>query len=243
MGHSMDNSMEKAAFYPQAGVAVTCRSFSEYEAMFSLEEDLLSRGPILDVAGGASSFTADANARGLACVAADPRYALLPEVLHEESMKEIAVSTEKLSTLRERFDWSYYGSLEAHRANREASLVRFSEHYRREQGRGTYVSASLPSLPFPDETFSLALCSHFLFLYEEQFPVSFHLEAVKELYRVVRPGGEVRMYPLHSLRWARYPALGELVEALEREGACVRELPSGLPFIPGSTQLFSVKKP
>jgi SAM-dependent methyltransferase len=238
----MENRMEKEAFYPQAGVAVTCRSFREYEAMFSLEESALRLGPILDVAGGASSFTAEANARGLSCTAADPRYALTPDALYAQSSEEIEVSTAKLAKLQDRYDWSYYGSLEAHRANREASLSRFIEHYRGEGAHNTYAAASLPDMPFADESFGLVLCSHFLFLYEEQFPLRFHIDAVKELYRVVRPGGEARIYPLHSFQFAKYPGLGELVEALEREGAIVEELPSKLPFIPGSGTLLRVAK-
>lgn len=229
-------------FYPQVGVAVTCRSFREYGAMFDVEEDLLRRGPILDVAAGASSFTAEASERGHACTAVDPRYALAPDALVAESAEEIAVSTAKLKKLQEVYDWTYYGSIEAHRANREASLERFADHYRRNEEHRSYVSGTLPHLPFAKDSFALVLCSHFLFLYEEQFSVDFHREALLELYRVVKPGGELRVYPIRSLRFAEYRSLGELIRELERIGASVDRLPSRLPFIPGSTQLLRVRK-
>ena len=60
--------------YPQTGVAVSCRSYREYMAMFALTEADLRRGAALDVAGGASSFTAALHARGIEAFAADPFY-------------------------------------------------------------------------------------------------------------------------------------------------------------------------
>lgn len=236
-------NQESNRHYPQAGVAVTCRSYREYAAMFALDEAALARGPVLDAAGGASSFAAEAAERGLDVKAADPRYALPADALYAESAREIETSTGKLAKLRESFDWTFYGSLDAHRAGREASLERFIRHYRENGTHGVYVPASLPSLPFADGTFALALCSHFLFLYEEQFDAAFHTAALRELYRVLAPGGELRVYPLASLRFARYGAMSEIESALSSWGAVVDELPSRLPFIPGSTHLLCVRKP
>ncbi|MGU3470569.1 hypothetical protein ACLBWT_05325 [Paenibacillus sp. D51F] len=58
--------------YGQQGVAVTCRSLEEYMAMFGLSEEDLAVGEIADVAGGASSFAADAAAPGYRAAAFDP---------------------------------------------------------------------------------------------------------------------------------------------------------------------------
>jgi SAM-dependent methyltransferase len=250
---SRDNEMkqgqesigEKEPFYPQTGVAVTCRSFREYEAMFALAGGAPATGPTLDVAGGASSFAAEARSRGAEVVSADPRYVKSAETLYAESLEEIATSAAKLERAKDRFDWSYYGSIEAHRANRENSLERFIADYRAEtaSGSGAYVAASLPKLPFEDDAFALTLCSHFLFLYEEQFSYEFHRDALKELYRVTRPGGELRVYPLYTLRHERYPGLDDLMRELGDAGADVLLLPSRLPFISGSTQLLRIGKP
>lgn len=238
-----NNDEQRQAYYPQTGVAVTCRSFAEYVAMFALEDAELRRGPVLDAAGGASSFAAEARARGIRAAAADPRYALSPAELYEQSVEEIAASTAKIEKLKEAFDWTFYGSVEAHRANRERSLEAFRANYDGPEGRSTYRAAALPALPFDDESFALVLCSHFLFLYEEQFSYDFHRAAVKELYRLVAPGGELRIYPLHSLRFAQYERLDELLAELEAMGAVAETLPSRLPFIPGSTRLLRVGKP
>jgi len=64
----------------------------------------------------------------------------------------------------------------------------------KEQAR--YVTAQLPSLPFEDHAFEIAVCSHFLFLYSEQLGAPFHEAAIKELCRVAR---EVRIFPLLAL--------------------------------------------
>jgi hypothetical protein len=64
--------MEKNNFYEQLGVAMTCRSFAEYERMFDLVKSDLQKGSILDIASGASSFTAMARRHGYEAFAVDP---------------------------------------------------------------------------------------------------------------------------------------------------------------------------
>ncbi|WP_225446387.1 class I SAM-dependent methyltransferase [Paenibacillus rhizovicinus] len=220
--------------YEQVGVAVTCRSFEEYVRMFDLREQRLE-GRILDIAGGASSFTADAVAGGLDAYAADPRYALDYEVLIREATEEIAVSAAKIAKLADKFDFSYYGSVDNHRANREASLLRFEAHFGQPEERAKrYTAASLPHLPLESDSFDIVLCSHFLFLYEDQFDYSFHRDAILEMMRVCKPGGTVRIYPVMSLRWTPYAHMDELLEAIRGAGGSPGFFTSKLPFIPGS---------
>ncbi|MFC5651504.1 class I SAM-dependent methyltransferase [Paenibacillus solisilvae] len=221
--------------YEQTGVAVTCRSFEEYVRMFDLQEHELSAGYILDIAAGASSFTADAAIRGLEAFAIDPRYAMEPDQLICDAEAEIAVSTSKLEKLADQLDLSYYGDLIKHRAGREASLTRFSAHFRNEEERNLrYQAGSLPRLPVADGQFSLILCSHFLFLYEEQFDYSFHLAAIIEMMRVCKPGGCIRIYPIMSLQWEPYRFLDRLIQDIEKNGGTTGFFKSKLPFIPRS---------
>ncbi|SEO24120.1 class I SAM-dependent methyltransferase [Paenibacillus sp. OV219] len=226
-------SMSKG--YPQAGVAVTCRSFKEYVLLFDLNEADLHSGKLLDIAAGASSFTADACARGIDAYAVDPRYAKPHEQLVSEAREEIDVSTTKLISLGNKYDLSYYGSFEQHRAGRIASLDAFAEHHDREEERTKrYQAGSLPTLPYGDGEFGLVLCSHFLFLYEDQFDYEFHLRAVMEMLRVCKPGGMVRIYPMISLRWEPYSELERLRADLSKNGVVTGLFRSKLPFIPGS---------
>jgi SAM-dependent methyltransferase len=228
--------------YEQVGVAMTCRSFIEYEKMFTLGELKQQVGPILDVAGGASSFVAEACSRGLKAQAVDPLYEMNAEAIFTHGAQEIETSTEKLARLGNAFDWTFYGSLNNHKQMRVDSLRRFVEDYRISAYTGRYTSARLPDLPFETGKFSLVLCSHFLFLYHDQFDYTFHLQAVQELLRVCRTGGEVRIYPLRSLQWVRYPHLETLITALEEQGAKTQLMNSELPFIPGSSELLCITK-
>lgn len=221
---------------------MTCRGYAEYERMFDLSEPVLRRGKVLDVAAGASSFAAEARGKGIDIACADPRYALSVEQIGAEGLAEIEASTDKLARLAHRFDWSYYGSLERHKAGRLASLQLFLEDYAEPLARERYKSDFLPNLSFADDAFSLVLCSHFLFLYREQFDDAFHRAALKELLRVCRPGGEVRVYPLLALNWEPYPRLAELMAHIESLGGTCALRKSGLPFIPGSTEMLCIGK-
>jgi ubiquinone/menaquinone biosynthesis C-methylase UbiE len=235
--------MEKKDVYEQVGVAMTCRSYEEYVRMFDLNEAQLQGKHILDVAGGASSFTAEAGKKGMRTTAADPLYAYSAGAIGEHGIREIETSTAKLANLQERFIWDYYGDIDRHRAGREKSMQLFLKDYAAQDAASRYYAASLPNLPFEDDMFDLTLCSHFLFLYEEQFDYAFHLAAVNELLRVCRPGGEVNIYPLVNFQYYQYPYLEQLVEDVSRGGAVAEFKPSYLPFLPNSTQLFQIRKP
>jgi len=226
--------------YEQVGVAMTCRGYEEYVRMFDLSETDLAKGMVLDVAAGASSFTAELNNRGYKAKAIDPRYARSVQEWIEEASGEIAVSTSKIVKLAESFDWSYYGSPEQHRAGREASLARFSEHLSTAAGKECYRAASLPELPFDSGTFSTVLCSHFLFLYADQFDFEFHRQSVLELMRVCQSGGAVRIYPIYSLRWEPYPGMEQLLQAIKEHGGKPEIRSSKLPFIPSSNDYLHI---
>ncbi|MFF2888823.1 class I SAM-dependent methyltransferase [Paenibacillus sp. NPDC057967] len=227
-------------FYEQVGVAMTCRGFEEYRAMFQLTDHELAAGPILDVAGGGSSFTAEARRKGYDAMAVDPRYSGDMSAWVEEARNEIEMSTAKLEGLKDRFDWSYYGSLDNHRSGRVKSLKLFEEHAASAEGGHRYIGGSLPELSFEDNCFSLVLCSHFLFLYAEQFGYAFHEASIRELMRVCRPGGTIRVYPLTSLKWEPYEKLDELMEAVRKAGGTPDIRASGLPFIPGSDRMLNI---
>ncbi|TYP71138.1 class I SAM-dependent methyltransferase [Paenibacillus methanolicus] len=234
----MSNKQE----YAQVGVAMTCRGFDEYMRMFDLNEAQLAQGEVLDIAAGGASFTAELGARGFQVTALDPRYGL-PEAdaWINEARVEIETSTAKLDALAGQFDWTYYGDIGRHRAGRVASLQKFAEHLASEEGRSRYVAGALPELPFENDRFSLVLCSHFLFLYADQFGPDFHERAVSEMMRVCAPGGTVKIYPLLSLKWEPYPHLPHIMKAASRLGGTPELYRSKLPFIPGSEQGLQIK--
>ncbi len=227
--------------YEQIGVAMTCRSFEEYVDMFQLDSESLI-GPVLDVAAGASSFTADANQRGIKTVAADPLYSLDSNSLYQRGKAEIKSATEKLTRVMEAYDWEYYHSLEQHERIRLQSLENFHADYGASFSRDHYISARLPNLPFEDNLFSLVLCSHFLFLYEEQFDFQFHLEAIQELFRVCKPGGRILVYPLSTFKRQTYFGLKKLQSTLSAQGIEIRRIPTTFRFLKGATDVLQIRK-
>ncbi|MWC28900.1 class I SAM-dependent methyltransferase [Paenibacillus sp. MMS18-CY102] len=233
-------SENKKEIYEQVGVAATCRGFEEYKRMFVLPDEL-GQSRILDIAGGAASFTADCHAQGIDAIAVDPRYALGPELMLADGKQEIETSTEKLRALSHRFDWTFYGNIDLHREGRLRSYDKFAADYALSTANSRYIAGSLPELPFETGTFDFVLCSHFLFLYAEQFDASFHERAVLEMMRLCRAGGQVRIYPLLSLRWEPYPHMDKLLEAIRQAGGRPRFERSQLPFMPGSEDLLAIE--
>lgn len=226
--------------YEQIGVAMTCRSYDEYIRMFDLKEADLTSGMVLDVAAGGSSFTAEAALRGCSAIAVDPRYGSGVQEWIREAAQEIETSTAKLAKIADSFDWSYYGSLEKHREGREASLQKFAADVSESAYIDRYTDGRLPNIPLNDNQFSLVLCSHFMFLYAEQFGYEFHVQSILELMRVCRPGGQIRIYPLIALNWEPYPELDQLLVTIKANGGNPELLPSKLPFIPGSDRFLRI---
>lgn len=228
--------------YEQIGVAMTCRSFQEYVDMFSLTEENLANGPILDVAAGASSFTASARAKGYTASAVDPLYSLSHGQMKDHGISEIDHSTKQLARISHTFQWNYYKNIEEHRKNREESLEIFLMDYAMDTKKERYQVGQLPHLPFEENQFSLIICSHFLFLYHEQFPYSFHLESIREMVRVLRKGGEIRLYPLVALNREPYPYLDQLRKDLMSEGLLIDQLPTSFRFMQGANKILRIRK-
>lgn len=227
--------------YEQLGVAMTCRSFQEYLDMFDLPEANLARGRILDVAAGASSFVAEAAHLGYQAMAADPLYSLSPSAIFQRGIEEIREASGKLASLKHVYDWSYYGSLEAHERLRVASLERFVRDYEA-VGKTRYVNATLPNLPFEEGQFTTVLCSHFLFLYEAQFDFNFHLDAILNLARLLTTDGELRVYPTSGLNRKPYAELSRLQEALAKSGFYVDRVETPFRFLKSATTILCVRR-
>jgi hypothetical protein len=107
------------------------------------------------------------------------------------------------------------GSVEELGRLRMRAMEQFAADYDDGKSAGRYVDASLPSLPFADGAFDLALCSHYLFLYSTQVSEALHLAGVREMCRVA---AEVRIFPLLSLGGERSPHLAPCLAQLAGSG-------------------------
>ncbi|MFE9574768.1 methyltransferase domain-containing protein [Nocardia sp. NPDC006044] len=193
---------------------VSSRSLAEYRAIFSLTDADL-HGRILDCPGGAASFTAEASALGAQVTATDPVYRRPPGDLRGLAIAETDRGSDWATAHSERYRWDWYGGPRQHREMRHAAARLFGDDVLVNPGR--YVAAELPSLPFPDDSFDLALSSHLLFTYADRLDADFHLAALVELARVC--AGEVRAYPLvDHLGNAQHDLVAYLRKELEDKG-------------------------
>jgi len=166
------------------------RNLAEYCAMFDLRaaERAVS---MLGCADGAASFNAEGTAAGLRIVSVDPLYALTA------------------AQIRARIEQATPPDADAQ------TMERFLADYDAGVAEGRYVSGSAIDLPFPDHSFDLALCSHFLFLQAARYDLAFHLKAVRELLRVA---DEVRIFPLLEPGAVESRHLKAIMLALPRMG-------------------------
>ena len=171
------------------------RSFDEYRRMFSLSDSDL-RLNILGCGDGPAGFNAEATRRGDNVISCDPIY----QFTTVEIRGRIAATYDQiLNQTRENTDdfvWTTITSVEELGRVRMEAMRTFLDDFDAGKAEGRYVDAGLPSLPFTDAAFDLALSSHFLFLYAEQLGEDFHRAAITELCRVAR---EVRIFPLLAL--------------------------------------------
>jgi hypothetical protein len=186
------------------------RSFEEYRRMFALSDaDLQVR--ILGCADGPASFNAESTRRGTTVISIDPLYRLDTKTIRDR----IAATYDQMLLQAQRnlqqFVWETIQSVEELGRIRMQAMQAFLGDYDLGKRQGRYVDAELPSIAFPDKSFDVALCSHFLFLYTEHLSEAFHRSAILELCRVAR---EVRIFPLLALdgRTSRY--VGSMVNDL-----------------------------
>ena len=216
-------------------VVLLGRTFAEYCGYFLLEPEKLKGQRVLDVAGGVSSFCAEANEQGIQVTSADPIYSLSPEEIARRSgpdLDHVIAAVRDLPTYR----WSAYRDPEHVRELRQKAVSRFLADFPVHPER--YRAGILPNLPFPDKSFAMTLVSYFLFVYEDQFDYDFHRNALADLMRVT--AGEVRIYPI--VTFEAEPSA--YLERLQSDPGCRRfrfeVVPTNFEFLVGSNKFLRV---
>ena len=210
------------------------RTFDEYVDMFSLTSNDLARS-LLGCGDGPAAFNADLTAQGGSIVSCDPLYAFSTSQIKQridESMPTVLDQTEKN---KEGFVWTAdLPNVDALKNRRLRAMNRFLDDYPVGTRAGRYVNQSLPELEFLDGAFDLALCSHFLFLYDA-LGLEFHLKSVRSLIRVAR---EVRIFPLQQLDRTFSPFVNLVVNDIIGQGGQAEIIPVNYEFQRGSNQML-----
>jgi hypothetical protein len=183
--------------------------------MFALTDADLT-GRILGCGDGPASFNAEATRAGVRVVSFDPLYQFDAGQIRRRIDETAAEVLEQARRNAHEFVWSeVIPDIDALRRVRMTAMETFLGDYEQGLDEGRYVSAGLPSLPFADGTFDLALCSHFLFLYSAQHDEDFHVQSLREVARVAR---EIRVFPLLALGGQPSPHVDAAREAMTADG-------------------------
>lgn len=218
-------------------VVLLGRTFDEYRRYFDLNPDTLRGLRILDVAGGVSSFTAEAAQRGLHATAADPIYALPPTTIEERSGPDLDHVFKIVHGLPT-YKWDFYRDPHHMRSLRDQARTTFLKDFRGAPP-GRYIPATLPTLPFQSGHFDLTLVSYLLLVYEDQFDSDFHIRSVRELMRVTR--GEARIYPTVSFEAKPSLHLEAIRGAPELTHLEFEIIPTNFEFLLGSNSYLRIR--
>ncbi|MCM3783386.1 SAM-dependent methyltransferase [Neobacillus mesonae] len=215
------------------------RTFEEYKRMFLLTEEDIASKRILDCPGGACSFTAGVNKAGGRAVSVDVAYFYPWNVLRDKGKEDISHAMGQMAKVTDQYEWSFFNNIEELRAHRLEALDTCIADMKNDPEH--YIAAMLPDLPFEkDKEFDLILSAHFLFMYADRLPLSFHLETLSEMMRVARE--EIRIYPVMQLDGQRYHALDEILDFVEKAGWSSELVHVPYEFQKGANQMLKISR-
>ncbi len=204
--------------------------------MFALTDADLDR-TILGCADGPASFNCTMRRLGKNVISADPLY----RYSVREIRNRIDVTAEDVLKQtfdnRDKFRWNAIPSIEALERIRRTAMDEFLADFERVESRRGYVCAELPSLPFRDGEFGLAVSSHFLFLYTDNLSGRFHVDSVRELCRVAR---EARIFPILDANANRSKYIDDVVRAVESDGRIAEEVRVPYEFQKGGNVMLKI---
>ena len=214
------------------------RSFEEYCAMFSLTGVDMA-GRILGCGDGPANFNAEATRKGAKVVSCDPIYSFGKADIEARITATYDQVIGQIRQNQNEFVWESIPSVEELGKVRMVAMQAFLEDYPAGLTDGRYVTAELPTLPFSEDAFDLALCSHLLFLYSRQLDEEFHSSSLLELCRVAK---EVRVFPLLALGGEISPHLEGSVERLRAAGHQVSIQRVNYEFQRGACDMLRIQR-
>ncbi len=206
--------------------------------MFDLSSRDLS-GRILDCASGPASFNAEATQRSCNVVSCDPHYQSFVEEISGRIEETCETLLTGVTLSQARYVWNHISSPDELGRVCMAAMRRFLDDFARGLKAKHYLPDELPSLPYGNGEFGLALCPHFLFTYSDQLSASFHVAAIREVCRVAH---EARIFPLLSYDGAPSPLLEHVVDELRALGYLVETRQVPYEFQKGGDRLLSAAR-
>ncbi|MFE4106363.1 SAM-dependent methyltransferase [Almyronema epifaneia] len=214
------------------------RSLAEYTGMFALGTAELNQ-KLLDCGGGPASFNAELTQQGGHVVSCDPIYQFTKAEIAQQIRATYGVI---LNGVRQHLDcyvWREIPSPEALGKVRMTAMKQFLADFETGLQANRYQVAALPHLPFANQTFELALCSHLLFTYTQQLSLNFHVSALAELCRVAT---EVRIFPLLQLSGEPSPHLAAAIAQCQLWGLDTEIVTVPYEFQRGGNQMLRIRQ-
>jgi hypothetical protein len=213
------------------------RSYEEYISMFALTDADLKK-QILGCGDGPASFNAELTRRNGSVISVDPIYQFSDIEINKRIETTYDLVLEQTRKNKDEFVWKQIKTVEDLGISRLKAMRQFLEDY--PNGNDRYIAGELPFLPFNDNLFDLVLCSHFLFLYSEQYSVEFHVQSIKEMSRVA---SEVRIFPLLELGAKKSRHIGKVLKELSECGYAYAIKQVDYEFQKGGNEMLQIKSP
>jgi Methyltransferase domain len=213
------------------------RSYAEYVSMFDLTTaDLACR--VLGCGDGPAGFNTKLTEQEGQVVSVDPIYMFDALQIQNRIAESYEIVMAQVRQNQNNFVWDVIPSIERLGEIRMSAMDAFLADFEHGKQQGRYVVGELPSLPFANEQFDIALSSHFLFLYSAHLSADFHRQAIAEMLRVAR---EVRIFPLLALDGSVSPYLSVISEDFSRRGFAVQIRNVAYEFQRGGNQMLVIK--
>ena len=213
------------------------RTFTEYQAMFSLNKADLNK-KILDCGGGPSSFNYEMKMQNKEITTIDPIYQFNKEDIKkmiDETFDDVMAQGK---ANKDDYIWKNIKTGEELAETRMYAMKTFLNDFEAGKKEKRYITAALPDLPFKDSQFDLALSSHFLFLYSDLLSLDFHVSAIDEMLRVAN---EVRIFPLLDLSTDKSKHVDEIIRIFKEKEIQVSIETVDYEFQKGGNQLMKIK--
>jgi hypothetical protein len=214
------------------------RSGQEYLQMFNLYNIHENRS-FIDCGSGPSSFNAFMTQEGKRVVSVDPLYHSDAASIAERVKSSFDKVVEGIRQNKEFYLWERYKTIEELTDARLGAMQCFLDDYTKGREEGRYVASSLPAMPFEQNSFDLALCSHLLFLYSKHLTLQFHVDAIVEMIRVAK---EARIFPIVDLEGNVSVHLKDVIKQLKKMDLHTQIISVPYEFQRGANQCLIVRK-
>lgn len=218
-------------------VAPWGRSYEEYVDMFDLSASDLQRH-ILGCGDGPAGFNATLTKQGGNVISVDPIYAFDAAQIRNRISETYETVMAQMRKNQVDYVWSVVSTVEDLGRIRMSAMNAFLLDFDAGIKEGRYIVGELPSLPFRNKRFDIALSSHFLFLYCTHLSAEFHLQSLQEMLRVAH---EVRVFPVLTLDGNLSPYLNLVTKHLANYGFSVELRRVPYEFQRGGNEMLLIK--